>query len=130
MNRRQPRNGRSVVLCVRYSLEDSEAGCVIGLVEQHLDDIRQLCEEFGVLRLELFGSAATGRFDAERSDLDFLVEYPDDYDYGPWLARHFELQERLEELFERRVDLVMAGASRNPYFIRSLNASRQLLYAA
>jgi uncharacterized protein len=103
---------------------------VIRLVEEHLDEIRALCEEYGVVRLELFGSAATGAFDPERSDVDFLVEYPPDYDFGPWLTRYFELRERLAMLLGRQVDLVMAGAPRNPYVIQSINASRTLLYAA
>ena len=34
-----------------------------------------LCRRFGVRRLDLFGSAATGRFDPTRSDLDFLVVF-------------------------------------------------------
>lgn len=103
---------------------------MIPLVEEKLEAIRALCREFGVVRLELFGSAATGEFDPEQSDIDFLVEYPPDYDFGPWLTRYFELKERLEALLEREVDLVMAGAPRNPYFIQSVNESRRLLYAA
>ena len=51
------------------------------LIEQHLDAIRALCREYGVARLEVFGSAATGAFDPDRSAVDFIVEYP--ADYGP-----------------------------------------------
>jgi predicted nucleotidyltransferase len=100
------------------------------LVEQHLDAIRALCREFGVARLELFGSAATADFDPDRSDVDFIVEYPPDYDFGLWLTRYFELQERLSALLGRPVDLVMAGAMRKPRFIEAANETRRLLYAA
>lgn len=103
---------------------------MIDLVERNLEAIRALCREYGVVRLELFGSAATGGFDPQRSDIDFLVEYPPDYDFGPWLTRYFELKERLGALLGRDVDLVMAKAPRNPYFIQSVNESRRLLYAA
>ena len=103
---------------------------MIPQVEEKLEAIRALCREFGVARLDLFGSAVTGEFDPETSDIDFLVEYPPDYDFGPWLARFFELQERLEALLGRDVDLVMAGAPRNPWVIRSIDESRRLLYAA
>jgi uncharacterized protein len=103
---------------------------MIALVEEKLDAIRALCEEFGVLRLELFGSAATGAFDPERSDLDFLVEHPPDYDFGPWATRYFAFRDDLAALLGRSVDLVMVGALRKPRFIRSVNESRQLLYAA
>ena len=103
---------------------------MIDVVEQHLDAIRDLCREFGVTRLELFGSAATDEFDPERSDIDFIVDYPPDYEFGPWLTCHFAFQERLELLLGRKVDLVMASAMRKPRFIESVNQSRQLLYAA
>jgi predicted nucleotidyltransferase len=95
------------------------------LIIQHQEEIRELCREFGVIRLELFGSAATGAFDPERSDFDFIVEYPPDYEYGNWLSRYFELRDRLAALSGRPVDLVMADAIRKPGFLRSVNASRQ-----
>ena len=103
---------------------------MIPLIEQHLEAIRELCREFDVVRLEVFGSAATGDFDPERSDVDFLVEYAPETNLGPWMKRYFELEERLATLLGRPVDLVMVGALRNPYFIRSVNKSRRVLYAA
>lgn len=100
------------------------------LIADNLDAIRTLARKYGVARLEVFGSVTTGAFDSERSDIDFLVTYPDHYDYGPWLSRYQELSERLEELLDRKVDLVMTGGFRNPYFIRAVEESRRLLYAA
>jgi predicted nucleotidyltransferase len=100
------------------------------LIERHLAAIRDLCREYGVARLELFGSAATGAFDPDRSDVDFIVEYPPDYEFGLWLGRYFDLKDRLEALLGRPVDLVMLGAMRKPRFVESANESRQLLYAA
>lgn len=97
---------------------------MIDLIEEHREEIHVLCREFGITRLELFGSAATGAFDPERSDVDFIV------DFGPWLTRHFDFQERLADVLGRPVDLVMASALRNPRFIEPINESRQLLYAA
>jgi hypothetical protein len=44
--------------------------------------------------------------------------------------RYFGLLESLQELFARHVDLVEIGAMRNPYFIRRVNESRKLIYAA
>lgn len=99
---------------------------MIPLVAQHVEAIRALCREYGVARLEVFGSATTGAFDPATSDVD----YPPDYEFGIWLTRYFELKERLEPLLGRPVDLVMAGAIRKPWFIESVNGSRRLLYAA
>ncbi|HET7034353.1 MAG TPA: nucleotidyltransferase domain-containing protein [Thermomicrobiaceae bacterium] len=103
---------------------------MLAVVERNLDEIRALCREYGVLRLELFGSATTGTFVPERSDLDFVVEYPPDYDFGLWLTRYFEFRDRLAALLGRPVDLVMAGAVRKRAFAESVAASRQILYAA
>lgn len=98
-------------------------------VEEKLPQVIELCRRHHVDRLELFGSAATGRFDPESSDIDFLVEYlpeakPDYPDV------YFDLKRGLETLFRRPVDLVMINAIRNPYFRREIEQTRVRLYAA
>jgi predicted nucleotidyltransferase len=103
---------------------------VIDLIEQSRGELEDLCHKHHVKKLELFGSAADGTWDGARSDLDFLVEFLPDYDLGPWLTKYFELKEELEVLFQRSVDLVMASAPRNPYFLREVNRTRTTLYAA
>jgi predicted nucleotidyltransferase len=103
---------------------------MIELIERNLEAIQALCREFDVVRLEVFGSAGRGTFDPARSDIDFLVEYAPGTNLGPWLDRYFALKERLEELLGRPVDLVMIGALRKPRYVRSVNESRQLVYAA
>ena len=100
------------------------------IIAENLEAIRALGREFGVLRLEVFGSICTPEFDPETSDVDFLVEYPDDYDFGPWVSRYFAFKELLSRLLGRPVDLVMASAPRNVYFARSIDRTKQLLYAA
>lgn len=98
------------------------------VLDAHCDEIPGLCRRFGVARLEVFGSAAGGAFDDQRSDFDFLVEF--DAEASRLFDRYFGLKESLEALYGRRFDLVTAGALRNPYFIESVNRSRQLVYAA
>ena len=94
----------------------------------HLAEIPRLCRRYGVRRLELFGSATTDAFDPRRSDLDLLVEF--DADPADLFNCYFGLKESLEGLYGRSVDLVMTGAMKNPYFIRAVKATRQLVYAA
>jgi len=98
-------------------------------IESHRAEISEICARFGVRKLELFGSAATGTFDAARSDLDFMVEFDPARRIRPF-EQYFGLKEGLEALFGRPVDLVEAGASSNRYFLESVNKSRRLLYAA
>jgi uncharacterized protein len=98
------------------------------VLDAHLAEIPELCRRYGVSRLELFGSAASGAFDPKRSDLDFLVEF--DADSSRLFDRYFGLKESLEALYGRPVDLVTTGSLSNPYFLESINRSRQLVYAA
>jgi uncharacterized protein len=99
-------------------------------IAQHIPAIRDLCREFGVEKLEIFGSAVTDRFDPARSDVDFIVTWPDGYDVGPWARNHWELQSRLESVLGLSVDLIMSTAIRKPRFERRVRNSRTLLYAA
>lgn len=99
------------------------------LVEEKREELSLLCDEYHVQRLELFGSAAGGDFDARTSDLDFLVEFLP-LDEGEHFDTYFGLLEALQDLFQRPVDLVMTRAIKNPFFLESVNRSRTLVYAA
>jgi hypothetical protein len=103
---------------------------MIELFLTHQSALAELCRRFCVRRLELFGSAATGRFDPESSDLDFLVEFERECPMGPF-HQYFDFQAALEHLFDRSVDLVEQSAIRNPYFRQAVvDGQRVLLYAA
>ena len=102
---------------------------MIGLVSERLDQLRELCGTHGVARLDLFGSAASGAFDPNRSDLDFVVEFKTLRDVSI-ADQYFGLHEDLEQLFQRRIDLVMNRALRNRFLIRSIEATREPLYAS
>ncbi len=47
---------------------------MIALIEDNREAIAELCRQFGVRRLAVFGSAAKGTFDPATSDVDFLVD--------------------------------------------------------
>jgi uncharacterized protein len=100
---------------------------VNSIVQDKAREVATLCQRRHVARLSLFGSATTSSFDPASSDLDFLVEF------GPLTpASHaecfFGLQEDLEILFGRPVDLVEPGPIRNPYFRQAIEQSQVLLY--
>jgi hypothetical protein len=107
----------------------SEAESELRAVAARHSELSELCHEFHILRLELFGSALSSAFDVERSDLDFLVEFQP-LQPGDYATAFFGFKEALEQLFGRPVDLVVASAIRNPYFRRSIEQSKALLYAA
>ncbi|HEX9641250.1 MAG TPA: nucleotidyltransferase domain-containing protein [Candidatus Krumholzibacteria bacterium] len=99
----------------------------IAEIADRQSDLKKICREFGVKRLDVFGSAATGGFRSGESDLDFLVEFESDLVSAD---QYFGLLEALEDLFALPVDLVVASAIRNPYFKESVEETRTLLYAA
>ena len=102
---------------------------MVPVVSEHANELDALCRRYSVLRLDLFGSAATGAYRQGESDLDFVVEflpaatetYSDTY---------FGLLRALEQLFEERVDLVVGSAITNPYFLQAVEETRTPIYAA
>ncbi|MGB3681625.1 MAG: nucleotidyltransferase domain-containing protein [Rubrobacteraceae bacterium] len=93
------------------------------------ENLVEICERHGVERLDLFGSAAGGNFDPDKSDLDFVLSFKPRTP-ARLFDRYFGLKEDLERLFGRDVDLLMEESMKNPYFAKSVNESRATLYAA
>ena len=96
-------------------------------IENQTEQLAALCRKYRVRKLEVFGSAADGTFDPDRSDIDFLVDYLP-IEPGSHYEAYFGLIEDLERLFDRHIDLVDATCLRNPYFIQGVDESRTLVY--
>jgi predicted nucleotidyltransferase len=71
------------------------------------------CREFGVRRLDVFGSAARGEA-AASSDVDLLVEFHEPA-RDP-ARRFFALLHHMEDALGCAVDLLTVSGLRNPYF--------------
>jgi len=102
---------------------------MIDLIKQHCAELEELCRQYRVKTLEVFGSAVDGTWNPARSDVDLLVNFLPQASERSF-AGFFDLKERLQQLFQRKVNLVMPGAIRNPYFFRAVNQHRQVVYAA
>ena len=102
---------------------------MILVIAEHAAELEQLCRRYRVRRLDLFGSAATGQYRPEHSDLDFVVSFRP-LPTGAYFDTYFGLREALERLFGRTVDLVVGPAIKNPYFRRAVEATRTPLYKA
>lgn len=92
------------------------------------EELAALCRRVGARRLDLFGSAARGDFDAATSDLDFVVEL-DDMPPARYADAYLALKEGLEALFGREVDLLTAAALANPHLRRRIESERRTVYA-
>lgn len=71
-------------------------------LQQKKEHIDALAQQFGARRLRVFGSVAR-REEAENSDIDFLVDFPNGYDL---FSQRLPLATELERLLNRKVDLI------------------------
>lgn len=98
------------------------------LITQNKQRIAALCRKHRVKSLCVFGSILTDRF-TDASDVDLLVDFePTDHSTFDYVANYFGLQEQLESIFQRPVDLIEAKGLRNQHFIRTINRSKQMIY--
>ncbi len=99
---------------------------MIDLITDNLDAIGELCRRYVVRKLEVFGSAATGEWDPESSDIDLIVDFEDSPQRR--VDRFLGLADDMEALFGRRVDLIIDKPFENPYFRYSVKKSRRTIF--
>jgi predicted nucleotidyltransferase len=99
---------------------------IMNPIEQHRENILMLCKLHHVSRLYLFGSALTSHFNDD-SDIDLLIQFGD-VNLADYFSNYMDLKEKLEELFQRPVDLVEEQAVRNPIFRQVLNREKKMIY--
>ncbi|MCI9172517.1 nucleotidyltransferase family protein [uncultured Duncaniella sp.] len=98
------------------------------LIELNLQRIIDLCRRHKVKSLAVFGPILTDRFN-DQSDVDLLVDFePTDPDKFDYVTNFFDLQDSLEALLKRKVDLVVGSGLRNKYFINNVNRTKQVIY--
>ncbi len=102
---------------------------MIAAIDSIRGELDDLCREFGVYRLDVFGSAVRQEEEAKVNDYDFLVEFLP-VALQAYADNYFGLLHALEKLFGKPVDLVVASAITNPYFLESVQATRELVYEA
>jgi len=99
------------------------------LIKEKLPDLRKLCQTYDVKSMYVFGSANNGQFKST-SDVDFLVSFKKEISIEKYTDNYFNLHYKLEELLNRKIDLLTENSLSNPYFIEGVEASKELLYAA
>ena len=100
---------------------------MIDITDEQMARLRELCDEYGVIKLELFGSAATDAFDPARSDIDVIARFAEHSELD-YTDRFFGIAEALEELFGRPVDLLTDQKFRNIIFQKSVDETRKTIY--
>ena len=78
-------------------------------------------------KLYAFGSVVSKKFSNE-SDIDLLIQFKD-VSIEEYTENYFNLHQIFRNIFKRNVDLITDKSLRNPYLIKSIEDSKQLLYA-
>ena len=99
---------------------------MIEAVARRRTELEALCEEYGVRRLALFGSAAKGTWREETSDLDFLVDIGD---YDDRVGRRFMgFLAGLDRLFGDNFDVISEGTVKSENLRAELDRTAVTLY--
>jgi predicted nucleotidyltransferase len=102
---------------------------MIDLVQNNIDKIIAACKQHHVEAISLFGSAAKNTMH-EDSDIDLLVQFSDDIDVLEYADNYFSLLDQLQEILNRKVDLVSSKSLKNPILKEEVYQSKVDLYAA
>jgi hypothetical protein len=93
-----------------------------------LVQIESFCKKWKVKELALFGSILRNDFNPLTSDVDILISFLPNENWGWEIV---EMKEELEKIFNRHVDLVEKSAvekSRNPIRKNEILTSYEVLY--
>ncbi|MDY9919749.1 hypothetical protein SAMN05216365_15410 [Porphyromonadaceae bacterium NLAE-zl-C104] len=88
--------------------------------------IADLCRKYNVNKLFAFGSVLTDHFD-EESDIDLIVDF-DKKTVKDHFLHFFDFKYSLEDIFERKVDLMEEQPIRNSYLRNNIENTKVLIY--
>ncbi len=92
----------------------------------HTPEIVMLCETHNVKTLYAFGSILNENFNNE-SDIDLIVDF-NNIDVEEYADNYFDFKFSLQDILKRPIDLLEDKAIKNPFFRKSVNQQRQLVY--
>jgi predicted nucleotidyltransferase len=95
-------------------------------IDNYRNSLPQLCRKYRVDSLYAFGSVLTDRFGPD-SDVDLIVSF-NDMPVEEYADNYFGFKFSLQAIFDRPIDLLEQQAIRNPYFLQTVNSTKQLIY--
>lgn len=100
-----------------------------GIPDEKASAIAAACQQLGIARLFVFGSALRDDFRPGESDIDLLVEF------GPSeITQRFHTylaaREAFRSILQADVDLVMQCAVKNPIIAREIDRTKVQIYGA
>lgn len=98
------------------------------LIEQNREALADLCRQYGVRTLDVFGSVLRNDF-SDESDVDVVVRF-DPPVRTDRVHQYFDFKARLSELLGREVDVLELDAMQDSRLKRIIDKSRVNVYAA
>jgi len=98
----------------------------MNIINEHIEQIKKICELNKVSALFAFGSVTTNMFNSN-SDIDLIVEI-DDNDPISYSDKYFNLKFQLEKILNRQIDLLELKALRNRFLIREIDRTKVEIY--
>ena len=95
-------------------------------LDNYRNSLPSLCRKHRVDALYAFGSVLTDRFGPD-SDIDLIVAF-EDMPVEEYADNYFDFKFSLQGVLKRPIDLLEQQAIRNPYFLQTVNRTKQLIY--
>jgi predicted nucleotidyltransferase len=100
---------------------------MVNLISSNIDEVKRLFKSHKIEKAYVFGSAVSDNF-TEKSDLDFLVKFEDNVAPLEKGVLWWDLHDTLRDLFNREIDIITEGSLKNPYFIKEIEDTKELIY--
>ena len=100
---------------------------MVNIITSNSEKIKQYFKDHKIEKAYIFGSALTNDF-SENSDIDFLVKFKTDIEPLEKGELWWNLYDTLKEFFKREIDIVTESSLKNPYFIKEIEKTKQLIY--
>ena len=96
-------------------------------IKTKLVEFLSLCKNHNVKNIYAFGSAVTGNFDDEKSDIDLLIEIDSE---DPIIRGEnlMSIWDKFEDFFQKKVDLLTNSSIKNPILRKSIDNTKILIY--
>jgi predicted nucleotidyltransferase len=100
---------------------------MVNIISSNINVISRFFETHRIEKAYIFGSAVSDNFN-EKSDLDFLIKFQPGLNPLEKGELWWNLHDTLRDLFDREIDIVTEGSLKNPYFIKELDETKELIY--
>ncbi len=95
-------------------------------LDNYLLPLKKLCKKHKVKSLFAFGSVLNEKFN-DKSDVDLIVNF-EEIELLAYADNFFDFKFSLEKIFNRTIDLLEEEAIKNPFFLKSINKHKRLIY--